>query len=205
MTYIRLAPLSIRRNVRASRLQGRFATGGLPVIIKVMAVDYPTASQLARLRYEFELLRSLDHPAVIRVLDLVRTGHTLAMVMEDFGGVTLYEVMAEGMPGMEAKLRLARPPDRHGAAAGHRRGRPGQPPLRHRLWAGAGLCQGRAGLQPGAGRGAQRRGTDGGVRGHGPFPCQLRRFPRRLRHRPQGGGRAVGRLPAGFAPPPPWP
>ncbi|MBM4397023.1 MAG: AAA family ATPase [Deltaproteobacteria bacterium] len=67
-----------------------------PVVVKLAAGAPPHPAVLARLRHEFRLASSLDVEGVIRVLALERLGSGLALVEEDFGGVSLREVLAEG-------------------------------------------------------------------------------------------------------------
>ncbi len=62
---------------------------GLPVVVKLLRKEYPTAEELARFRREQEVTRMLSLDGVIRVHDLVPYGNSLAMVLEDFGAVSL--------------------------------------------------------------------------------------------------------------------
>jgi predicted ATPase/class 3 adenylate cyclase/tRNA A-37 threonylcarbamoyl transferase component Bud32 len=68
---------------------------GLPVVIKVLKNDYPTASELARYRREFDITRSLDLAGVIRSYELRRHEKTLLMVFEDFGGMSAASLLRE--------------------------------------------------------------------------------------------------------------
>jgi diguanylate cyclase (GGDEF)-like protein len=77
-----------------------------PVIIKLLAVEFPTALQLARFRHEYHLVGRLDHPGVIKVHALERVNHSLAIVMEDFGGLPLRTVIAENRLGLAEKVRV---------------------------------------------------------------------------------------------------
>jgi len=78
-----------------------------PVVIKVPAADYPQPSVLARLKHEFKLASSLDIEGVIKVLALEKFGNGLALVVEDFGGGPLKELLAEGPMDLEEFLDLA--------------------------------------------------------------------------------------------------
>jgi PAS domain S-box-containing protein len=60
-----------------------------PVILKLLKADYPSPRELARLRHEYEMARSLDLPGVIHAYDLLPVGAGLALVLEDFGGQSL--------------------------------------------------------------------------------------------------------------------
>lgn len=59
---------------------------GLPVVLKTLADRYPTRRAVAEIRHEFELMRRLDVPGVMRVDAAVEYGHgNLALVMRPFG------------------------------------------------------------------------------------------------------------------------
>jgi predicted ATPase/class 3 adenylate cyclase len=70
-------------------------TDRLPVVIKVLKTEYPTAAELARYRQEFEITESLDVPGVIRGYELRPHEKTLVMVFEDFGGMSLANLLKE--------------------------------------------------------------------------------------------------------------
>ena len=60
-----------------------------PVILKVLKQDYPTPSELTRYKQEYQITRSLKIAGAIATYDLLPYENTLAMVLEDFGGVSL--------------------------------------------------------------------------------------------------------------------
>ncbi len=60
-----------------------------PVIIKLLAPDYPTPAALTRYQQEYQIGRSLNLAGVVRVDDLQQHQQTLAMFLEDFGGESL--------------------------------------------------------------------------------------------------------------------
>ncbi len=68
---------------------------GLPVVIKILKNDYPTAAELARYRREFEITRSLDIAGVIRSHEMRRHEKTLLMVFEDFGGMSVASLLRD--------------------------------------------------------------------------------------------------------------
>jgi predicted ATPase/GAF domain-containing protein len=62
---------------------------GLPVVVKVLRQDYPGPKEINRYRQEYEILRSLSLPGVIRAYDRVPYQHAYVIVCEDFGGESL--------------------------------------------------------------------------------------------------------------------
>src|SRR5215467_7708211 len=56
-----------------------------PVLLKIASGDRPSAAQIARLRHEYSILRSLQVPGVVRPIGLEKVGNSLALVLEDVG------------------------------------------------------------------------------------------------------------------------
>ncbi len=79
----------------------------LPVVIKTPRSEYPTSRALANLQHEYSMLRALDLPGVIKALALESRGNSLALVLEDFGGQSLYKLAAQQPFGIEKTLQIA--------------------------------------------------------------------------------------------------
>jgi len=79
----------------------------LPVVIKTPRSEYPTSRALANLQHEYSMLRALDLPGVIKALALESRGNSLALVLEDFGGQSLYKLAAQQPLGIEKTLQIA--------------------------------------------------------------------------------------------------
>lgn len=60
-----------------------------PVVVKVLKAEYPSLESITRLKQEFRLLDSLNIPGVIRPLGLENYQNAVALILEDFGGVSL--------------------------------------------------------------------------------------------------------------------
>lgn len=88
------APL--HRSVRSVVLRARRVSDGRAVVIKTSPEEVPTRQRLAQLRREYEITRRITGPGVIEALDLVRVGSRLALVIEDFGAVSLASRLVEG-------------------------------------------------------------------------------------------------------------
>lgn len=69
---------------------------GEPVVLKTNRDPSPSPKDLARFRNAFDLVRRLDHPHLVKGLELLPMGKALVMVMEDFGGVALSSTLADG-------------------------------------------------------------------------------------------------------------
>ncbi|MFN6513041.1 MAG: AAA family ATPase [Nostoc sp. CreGUA01] len=59
------------------------------VIIKLLKREYPTFNELLQFRNQYSITNNLEIPGVVRFLCLEPYGNSYALVMEDFGGVSL--------------------------------------------------------------------------------------------------------------------
>lgn len=66
------------------------------VIIKVLSLQHPTPAQIARFRHEYDLIRRIDMDGIIKTLDFLEQDGQLALVLEDFGGISLKKLIPEG-------------------------------------------------------------------------------------------------------------
>jgi predicted ATPase/signal transduction histidine kinase len=66
-----------------------------PVILKVLKEDYPTPAELTRYRQEYEITRDLDLDGVIKAYNIEKYQNTLVIVLEDFGGDSLKQLMVD--------------------------------------------------------------------------------------------------------------
>lgn len=80
----------------------------VPVVVKVLDVEFPSPLQLARIRHEYGLIREIAHQGVIKVHALEKINNSLAIVMEDFGGDALKSLISENKNSIGNKLKIAR-------------------------------------------------------------------------------------------------
>ncbi|HEY9661869.1 MAG TPA: serine/threonine-protein kinase, partial [Allocoleopsis sp.] len=78
-----------------------------PVILKVLKQEYPTPEAIARFKLEYEITRRLDLPGTPTVYALEQYQHSLAIVLEDFGGEALCNLMVEQDFTLEELLTIA--------------------------------------------------------------------------------------------------
>ncbi len=64
-------------------------TAARTVIIKLLSSAHPTAQELINFRHQYTISKDLELPGVVRVYDLEEVGSSYALVMEDFGGLSL--------------------------------------------------------------------------------------------------------------------
>ncbi|MDZ8067191.1 MAG: AAA family ATPase [Nostoc sp. DedQUE08] len=75
---------AIRECVGAARRRHR-----LPVVIKLLKREYPTFTELVQFRNQYAIAKNLDIPGIIKPYSLEAHHNGYALVMEDFGGVSL--------------------------------------------------------------------------------------------------------------------
>ena len=60
-----------------------------PVVIKLLRNEYPTFNELVQFRNQYTIAKNLDFPHIVKALRLEVYRNSYALVMEDFGGVSL--------------------------------------------------------------------------------------------------------------------
>lgn len=66
-----------------------------PVVIKVLRRDYPTFSELVQFRNQYTIAKNLNIPGVVQPISLEPVGGSYALVMEDWGGMSLSKYMQQ--------------------------------------------------------------------------------------------------------------
>ncbi|MBT9312849.1 PAS domain S-box protein [Leptothoe kymatousa] len=78
-----------------------------PVVIKVLAQEYPSFIQLVQFRNQYEILRHLTIPGIIHPLGLVPCGNGHALVMEAFEGIDLGQYLQSHPLSVDDALDIA--------------------------------------------------------------------------------------------------
>ncbi len=60
-----------------------------PVVIKLLKNDYPTFSELVQFRNQYTIVKNLNSPLIIQTYNLEPCQNGYALIMEDFGGISL--------------------------------------------------------------------------------------------------------------------
>ncbi|MCP4112468.1 MAG: AAA family ATPase [Desulfobacteraceae bacterium] len=74
--------------------RGQNCSDNQPAILKRLRSDYPTPGQTARFRREYEITRSLKADGVIQAYSLEPYQNTWVMILEDFGGKSLSDILS---------------------------------------------------------------------------------------------------------------
>ncbi|MEG4046181.1 AAA family ATPase [Microcoleus sp. Pol17_C1] len=64
-----------------------------PVAIKLLRNEYPNFNELVQFRNQYTIAKNLDFPSIVKPLTLELYGNGYALVMEDFGGISLSDYL----------------------------------------------------------------------------------------------------------------
>lgn len=78
-----------------------------PVVVKLLADEYPSVKHIARLRHEHAIESALELDGVVRPLALEQHGHGLALIWADPGETTLRSLLSSGPLALGPALRIA--------------------------------------------------------------------------------------------------
>ena len=86
--------------------RGRREIDQLPVILKILRQEYPPPEAIARFKLEFELTQTLNSDHIVKAYALEKYQHSLVMVLEDFGGRSLNQLIKTRTFSLEEALKL---------------------------------------------------------------------------------------------------
>ncbi|MBD1924539.1 AAA family ATPase [Microcoleus sp. FACHB-831] len=76
------------------------------VIIKILKSDYPTLKELNKLKHEYEIIKNLDLEGIVKAYKLEQYNNGLALVLEDFGGISLKGHINLGNLNLSSSIQL---------------------------------------------------------------------------------------------------
>lgn len=97
----------IHRGENTVLYRGRRYEDGAPVVVKVLRSEYPSPSEVAKLRHEHAITRSLALAGVVKVHGMEKYGHGSALVMASAGGRSLDRALRAQPLGLPTALRIA--------------------------------------------------------------------------------------------------
>ncbi|MEH1884161.1 trifunctional serine/threonine-protein kinase/ATP-binding protein/sensor histidine kinase [Nostoc sp.] len=75
-----------------------------PVVIKLLQQEYPSFNELLLFRNQYTIAKNIDLPGIVRPYSLEPHRNSYALVMEDFGGISLRDWMNGKMGGKQYSL-----------------------------------------------------------------------------------------------------
>ncbi|MEG3848132.1 AAA family ATPase [Microcoleus sp. herbarium19] len=73
--------------------RGQRAIDESATILKVLKAEYPTLEAITRLKHEYQIRQNLDSEQIVKAISLQTFDHRLGLVLEDFGGESLGQVL----------------------------------------------------------------------------------------------------------------
>ena len=77
------------------------------VIIKILHSDAPEFDDLSQFRHQYTIVKDLNLPGVVRCHSLTAYGNSYALVMEDFGGISLHQYRQQQSLSIGETLSIA--------------------------------------------------------------------------------------------------
>ena len=71
--------------------RGYRETDSLPIVVKLLKNPYPSFSELLSFRNQYTIAKNLNSPLIVQTYSLEAYQNSYALIMEDFGGISLKE------------------------------------------------------------------------------------------------------------------
>lgn len=86
--------------------KGQALSDNTPVIVKTLGTDYPSSTDIGKLRREYTICRQLNINGIVRSRELISTGEIHAIIFEDIAGTSLDRIIRETTLDLETILTL---------------------------------------------------------------------------------------------------
>ncbi|WP_166244999.1 protein kinase domain-containing protein [Paenibacillus turpanensis] len=97
----------IHEGTRTAIYRGIREETGEKVIVKLLKSDRPIRDEVIKLRKEFELASGLDREKIVVPLELVEHPRGFALVLEDYGGIALQQLLKTRPTGLDTILNIS--------------------------------------------------------------------------------------------------
>ncbi|MEZ2229088.1 AAA family ATPase [Microcoleus sp.] len=77
------------------------------IIIKILKAEYPTLDAITRLKHEYQIRKDLDNEQIVKAMSIQTFDNRLGLVLEDFGGESLGQVIERETLSVRAILDTA--------------------------------------------------------------------------------------------------
>jgi len=77
------------------------------VVLKFCRLELPVSDDLTSLQREYQILKQLDSPLVIKIYDLIKQGREIILVLEDIEGKSLKQFLANQAVDLETFFKIA--------------------------------------------------------------------------------------------------
>jgi histidine kinase len=84
---------TLHEGVETTVYRGQTPTHQQPTILKLLKAEYPTLEAITRLKHEYQTRQNLEHPNIVKVLSIETFNNRLGLLLEDFGGDSLAQLL----------------------------------------------------------------------------------------------------------------
>ncbi|MEG4626663.1 AAA family ATPase [Microcoleus sp. w1-18aA5] len=98
---------TLHEGVETIIYRGQTPTDAPPAILKVLKAEYPTLEAITRLKHEYQIRQNLDSEQIVKAISLETFDHRLGIVLEDFGGESLAQLLERETLSLQANLNIA--------------------------------------------------------------------------------------------------
>jgi PAS domain S-box-containing protein len=85
----------VSSNPKRVIFRGVRAIDNLPVLIKCLPDEYPSPTEILRLKHESTIARNLNIPGIVRAITLINISPAPVVVLEDFAGILLKDLISD--------------------------------------------------------------------------------------------------------------
>ncbi|MCS6792099.1 MAG: AAA family ATPase [Oscillatoriaceae bacterium SKW80] len=97
----------IHESVKTVIYRGRKIGKSKSVIVKIPNTEYPTMEEIIRLKNQYAIAKNLNIPGIIKPLSLEPYKNSLALILEDFEGISLKNYIDKPLAKIEDFLKIA--------------------------------------------------------------------------------------------------
>ena len=98
---------TLHEGVETIIYRGQTPTDESAAILKVLKAEYPTLEAITRLKHEYQIRQNLDSEQIVQAISLETFDHRLGIVLEDFGGESLAQLLERETLSPRANLNIA--------------------------------------------------------------------------------------------------
>lgn len=78
-----------------------------PVIIKLLRSEHPSSVEITHLKRQYDIIQGINSPGVVKVFGMEANQNQFALILEDFGGVSLDRILQDEQMELDAFFDVA--------------------------------------------------------------------------------------------------
>ena len=98
---------TLHEGVETVIYRGQKSTHRPATILKLLKAEYPTLEAITRLKHEYQIRKNLDSEQIVKTISLETFDHRLGLVLEDFAGESLGQLLEKEILSPRAILNIA--------------------------------------------------------------------------------------------------